>query len=94
MASEMVTGKTSSGFEFSILKKMLNNAEFLEAFAEVQNGDTMKIFDLVKKTLGQDQKQRLYDHIRDEDGCVPTEVLANEFAEIVSTLGEASETKN
>lgn len=94
MASETVTGKTSSGFEFSILKKMLNNAEFLEAFAEVQNGDTMKIFDLVKKTLGQDQKQRLYDHIRDEDGCVPTDVLANEFAEIVSALSEASETKN
>lgn len=94
MASEVITGKTQSGFEFGVLKKMLTNAEFLELFADVQNGDANGIFELVRLTLGKDQKKKLYDHVRDEDGCVPVETLASEFAEIVTALGEARETKN
>lgn len=91
---EIVRGKTKSGFEFEVKKAMLNNAEFLELFAEVQNGDSMKVFGLVELALGKDQKARLYDHIRDEDGIVPVDALSTEAAEIFEALGSDNDVKN
>ena len=92
--SKDVVGKTSTGFEFSIKKSMLNNAEFLECYSKIQNGDNLKMFELMDIAFGEDQKKDLYDHIRDEDGIVPMDVLGEELTEIFDVLGKAQETKN
>lgn len=94
MAKHTVTGKTSKGFEYSVPKRMLTNAEFLEVFADVQNGDMMQVFKLIGIVLGKDQKKALYDFLRDEDGMVPVEAVSAELSEIIEALGKADETKN
>lgn len=92
----LVRGTTSTGFEYEVDRVILEDAEFLELFADVQNGgqDGMKIFALIRTALGNEQKKRLYDHCRAEDGHVPVNVLSDEIAEIFTKLGEAPETKN
>lgn len=90
----IVSGTTSTGFEYSVKKAMLENAEFLELFAKVQDGDQLKIFELIELSLGSDQKKALYDHVRDEDGMVPVEALSSETAEIFEELGKDDSTKN
>lgn len=95
MASKgIVSGKTSTGFKYSVKKAMLKNAEFLELFAKVNNGDQMQIFNLIELSLGKEQKEKLYDHVRDEDGMVPIEQLSSEIAEIFEELGQDEDLKN
>lgn len=91
---EIVKGTTSTGFEYHVLKAMLQNAEFLELFAAVQDGDNLKSFKLLETALGKEQKQELYEHLRDEDGIVPVEALSKELEEIFTELGKDPATKN
>ena len=90
----IIKGTTGTGFPFEINKDLLADAEFLELFAEVQNGGTMKTFALIKKALGDDQKSRLYDHCRNDAGIVPVDALTGEIADIFGALNENPATKN
>ena len=92
--AEMIKGKTSKGFSYTVSRKQLNNAEFLELFAKVQNGENLKAFELCEIVLGKEQKKALYDFIRDEYGVVPVDVLAAEMEDIYTALGQSDETKN
>lgn len=91
---KVIKGATSSGFEYSVVADMLKNAEFLELFAKVQGGDTLKSFDLIEMALGADQKKKLYDHIRNEDGIVLIDTLTEEITEIFEELGKDNDVKN
>ena len=44
--------------------------------------------------LGKEQKQALYEHIRDDSGIVQVEDLTAELTNIFDALAEADETKN
>ena len=90
----MVEGRTTTGFEFKADKEALTDAEFLELFADVQAGDSLKVFKLIELTLGKEQKKRLYEHCRNEAGRVPADRLSEEIGEIFEALGKADETKN
>lgn len=90
----MAKGVTTSGFEFDIDPVLLNDAEFLELFLAVQDGDNNKVYKLIEAALGKEQKQRLYAHIRDKNGRVLNDKLVEEFGEIFAALGEDPKTKN
>lgn len=94
MAKKLVKGKTSSGFKYEVNPAMIHNAEFLELFADVQNGNSMQSFALMEMALGKEQKKALYEHLRNDEGMVPVEDLTQEIAEIFEKLGEDDETKN
>ena len=68
----MVKGKTSTGFEFEIDEQKLDDMEFMDALAEVDE-NPLKFSKVMKMMLGEEQRQRLYDHLRNEDGRVPIE---------------------
>ena len=78
----MVKGKTTTGFSYEVNEKALHDAEFLELFAKVQNGDNLLVFEMIRKVLGDEQKQKLFDHCRIKDGMVPVEAVSSETAEI------------
>lgn len=90
----MIKGKTKSGFEFEVDKEAFSDAEFIESFHTMRTSDEMEVFHLVEIVLGKDQKKRLYDHVRNEKGRVPTSALTDELNDIFTALSEANETKN
>ena len=76
----MINGKTKSGFEFTISERALDNYELLETVAEAQENPS-----IVPKILGMllgDDKKRLIEHVREDDGVVPAEKMMEELADI------------
>ena len=77
----MITGKTSSGFEFAIEEHVLDNMELVDAIAEVDE-DLGKISKVVKMLLPEEQRKNLYNNLRTQHGNVPIMAVVNEVVEI------------
>lgn len=77
--------RTASGFEFEIEDGVLDNMELLDAIAELEE-NPLKLTKVVKLLLGEETKERLYDHVRNEKGRVPAEALSTEVADIFKLL--------
>ncbi len=77
----MTKVKTSSGFECEIDEKNLDDMRLLDLVAEVSEGNTAKLPDIINRVLG-DEKEKLYKHIEDEHGRVPVEKASDEITEI------------
>ncbi len=84
----MKKGKTESGFKFEIDEKVLDDMELIDAMAASQGEDPTQISTVVVKIFGAEQRKRLYDHVRDENGRVPIGEVANIITEIINSLGE------
>lgn len=83
-----MTGKTKSGFEFTLEDDVLEDMELLDAMAEI--GETSAgVSKTVIKLLGKQQRKALYDHLRDDKGKVRPEKVANELIDIFEALGKA-----
>ena len=68
------------------------DAEFLDALADAEEGDPLKISKAVRMLLGDAQRKRLYDHLRSEKGKVPLQAVMEAFQDILTNGGTA--TKN
>lgn len=88
----MITGKTSSGFAFSISDEALDNMELLDAIADTCDGKVLAVSKVCRLLLGDEQRKRLYDHLRSESGSVPSGAVSKELLEIFNAGGK--ETKN
>ena len=88
----IIRGTTESGFDYEIDKRIANDMELLEQIAAADK--EISLFPaLIKKMLGEEQKDRLYDHVRDkETGTVPINECISIFNEIMNSASE--ETKN
>lgn len=84
----MVKGKTESGFEFEIDETVADDMEFMEMLGEAME-DVFKFPKVIKQLLGEEQKKRLYDHLRSENGRVPIEKTSEAFTEIMNLAGES-----
>ena len=80
-------GSTESGFKFNVNDKVLNNMELVEAIAEVDT-NPLRLPGLLTMLLGDEQKKKLYDHVRIKDGSVPMDKVAAEVVAILHSLGE------
>lgn len=80
-------GKTSTGFEFDIEDERLDDMELVDIMAEIDENPLL-MPKLCKMLLGEEQKKRLYDHLRSEDGRVPIEATTNAIQEIFNSLGD------
>ena len=80
-------GKTSTGFEFDIEDERLDEMELVDIMAEIDENPLL-MPKLCKMLLGEEQKKRLYDHLRSEDGRVPIEATTNAIQEIFNSPGD------
>lgn len=87
----MIKGKTSSGFEFTISKDVKNDYELIENLGELEDNPLI-LGKIVTQILGKEQTAKLKNHIRNENGIVPTNKMTQEIIEIFKNAGE--ETKN
>ena len=83
----MVKGKTRTGFEFEYDETVIDDMEFIELAASV-DGDVTKMPKLLNSILGEDQKKRLYEHVRAENGRVPTQAISDEMEDIFAAAGD------
>ena len=85
----MRKGETKSGFKFEVDEKLLDDMELLEALTEAEE-ESYKIPKVLKMFLGEEQKERLYNHVRTKKGTVPIKKATDEFIEIMTLAGEES----
>lgn len=95
----MITGKTKSGFEYSVSEKLGNDFRFVMAYAKVDTGDAVSTLvgaaDLAKIVLGEAGLAALCKHVEEPDGSIPTDALMGELVEIIQAVGaENKEVKN
>lgn len=77
----MLKGKTSSGFQFQIAEGALDNYELVEALADIET-DPLSVTKVVTLLLGKEQKEKLKDHVRNDEGVVTTTALMKEIEEV------------
>lgn len=86
----MIEGKTDSGFEYKVSKDVANDYELVEALGELDTNPLL-LSTIVNKVLGKEQTNKLKDHIRTEDGIVPTDVM---MQEVMAIFNGEKEIKN
>ena len=84
----MKNGTLENGFAFQIDEEALDDMELLDAMAEAEGGDALKVSKVMLKVLGKEQRDALYEHLRNEAGRVPVEAAMNALVEILNNAGE------
>ncbi len=80
-------GKTKSGFKFNIAKEVLDDMRLIDAIRNADK-DPMQVVDIVDLILGKN-KEKLYDHVKTEDGRVPISAVQTEITEIFKAFGQS-----
>lgn len=86
----MKSGKTKSGFAFTFDERNIDDMRWVEKCAKLES-NPMLISEVVTQMLGEEQKERLYKHLENEDGKVPVERFNQEFEEIMTLAGETDD---
>ena len=85
----MITGKTSTGFEFEIDENVINDMRILDAVSEVANETNLLAISFLVDTILGENKERLYKHVAEKNGRVPIDKVNSEIAEIFKAFGGA-----
>ena len=80
--------ETSTGFKLAIDIDFGDDMELFEELVEMEKGNATALPGVVAKILGEKDKKRLYDHVRDEKGKVKITAVEKEIVEIFEALGE------
>lgn len=83
----MFVGKTSNGFEFEIDEDVFDDMEVIDYMADIEDERATSVTRLLRKVLGEDQKKRMYEHIK-VGGRVSPETINEMITEIFNALGE------
>lgn len=89
--ANIISGVTEKGFAFNIDKNNLDDIELLEMMKEIDKGNILNLPTFVEKILGKNQKEKLYDFYRDENGKVALSTILMVVKEI---MFYNNETKN
>lgn len=87
----MIKGMTKSGFEFEVNENVMDNMELVDALTELEDSgatNSMAMSRVAAMVLGKEQRKRLYDHHREEDGRVPVAAVYEDIGEIFTAFGQ------
>ena len=84
--SKTFKGETKLGFKFEISERRLNNYELLELIGEVDEGQGQVFPKVVKLLFGDEQAKVFKDHLREEDGIVPNDKMADEIKSVFESV--------
>lgn len=84
----MVNGKTKSGFAFSVDENAMNDMELVDVLADKETDDAFRMSYILKHLLPADQRKKLYDHVRTDNGRVPVDAVAAEIEDIFVAMGD------
>lgn len=86
----MIEGKTKTGFKYKVPEENLNNYELIEVLGEIEENPLL-IAKTVNLLLGKEQAGELKEHLRADNGTVPTDLMSESIMEIFENQ---KETKN
>lgn len=87
----MISGVTKNGFAFEIADERADNMELIDAMADIDDGNILAVSKVLTLLLGPEQKKKMYDFVRTEDGIVSAQTVSEMIVEI---LAAKKETKN
>lgn len=95
----MVTGRTSSGFEYTIDERRVRSWSMIKKIAKMQDTKSdIAVYgiaiELIEDLLGEEQEQRLIEHVTRIYGYDDAEVVSKEFFEIIGSVRQDKELKN
>lgn len=95
----MINGVTASGFEYSVSERLKEDFRFVIAYSKLSSDNPAEQMsapvELTKLVLGESGAKRLYAHVAEPDGMIPTERVMTELTEIVAAAGNKNkEIKN
>ena len=94
----MVTGRTSSGFEYTIDERRVRSWSMIKKIAKMQDTKSdIAVYgiaiELIEDLLGEEQEQRLIEHVTRIYGYDDAEVVSKEFFEIIGSVRQDKELK-
>ncbi|MGM0166934.1 hypothetical protein IGI39_001914 [Enterococcus sp. AZ135] len=84
---DVLKGTTKSGFSYALSKERMNNYELAETLGDLEDNPLL-MGKVVKLMLGKEQTQELKDHLRTDDGFVPSDLMEAEITEILQKQAE------
>lgn len=85
----MITGKTSSGFEFTLEDSAIDNWELLEMLSDIDSGNGALIVKALPMALGTEQYNALKAHMRESYKRIPASAMIKAFSEIMDSTNQA-----
>lgn len=85
----IIKGTTSTGFQFEVDPIIVQDMEWVDMIAEVEEKPYL-VGKFIEKTIGKEQKKALYDHVR-KDGHVLKDDVDRETGEIIEACGQQDE---
>ena len=86
----MVTGKTKTGFEYSIDERVTKSYRYVRALAKLNKGDSSDkfiAFDEISTLMLGDKVEDLITHVETlHDGYAPIDAIGAEVTEIIGAL--------
>ena len=86
----MVTGKTKTGFEYSIDERIVKDYRYVRALAKLNKGDSAEkfiSFDQISTLMLGDKVDDLITHVETlHDGYAPIDAIGAEVTEIIEAL--------
>lgn len=83
----VISGKTTSGFAFSVSQDALDDYELFEGLVALDKKNVTTLPDVLQRLLGDKQKAALMEHCRDANtGRVSSKTITAELNRILDTL--------
>ena len=95
----MVTGTTSTGFEYTIDERRVRSWSVVKKIAAMQNSKSdIAVYgiaiELISDLLGEEQEKKLTDHVTQIYGYDDAEIVSKEFFEIIGSARQDQGLKN
>ena len=83
-------GKTSTGFKYEVSNEAYHDMELLDALIDADAGVPSGFKNALIHLIGEDGKKALYEHCRQENGIVNSDLVVAEFKEIIESMPKAA----
>ena len=84
----MVRCETKTGFVCELPENVMDNMELLDVMADESIDAAFRASAAVKMIFGVENRKRLYDHLRTEDGRVPVAAVDEALEDIFQSFGK------
>lgn len=84
------------GFEVDVKLSAFNDYELLEALVDAETEDSNQLIGIIKaikKLFSPEEKKRLLDHLRNEEGVVTAEAMMETIGRVFSAMNDSQAKK-